>query len=322
MKNKLSPLFAAAILLWSCDKIDDPIPKGLGNSLNLNSAIEFVTDPSLNINDTNDLKNFLANSNWTDTATSPSNTSKRFIVVEEFTGHTCINCIPGTKEILRLDSIYGEQLIPVGIHAGTFALPRDPVKYKLDFRAKPPGFGETIFELFNPEGANPRAVVNRLTTAAGNAKSIAEWSKDIKDFENEPPIASLSITNYFDAAQSVIRSNIEIEWLVSNSETYKLQLYVLEDHIVGYQKDSQDPRIDIPDYDHRHVLRKFVNGTFGKELLPAIVNEKETIEYIYPFTEGMVENNNNNIKVVAFIFNNDPNSYEVMQANAAYIVKK
>lgn len=320
MKNYFLLSIVSLFLFWSCDKIDNPIPEGLGNTIRLDSNIEYIVDPSLNITTASELENLLANSNWGDSIVSPNNSTQRFIVIEEFTGHTCINCIPGTKEIVRLDSIYGDQLIPIGIHAGTFAELRPP-KYIVDFRP-PSGFGETIFDEFNPEKANPRGVVNRQTTAAGNAKSLSEWSKDIKLVENDAPVASLQIKNFFDSSAKILRTNLEIEWLVTRPESYNVQLQVLEDHIIAYQKDAQDPRIDIPDYDHRHVLRKFVNGERGKQLDTANVNSTEIIEYIYPMIETLQPNNNKNVEVVAFIYFQDGGTTEIVQGNAAYIVNK
>lgn len=302
----------------ACDKIDNPFPESTGISID-GDGIEYVVDSVYGLNDSLAVVNFIDSLNWVET-TSPDNSTQRFIVIEEFTGHTCINCIPGTKEIVRLDNQYGDQLIPIGIHAGTFAELRPP-KYLVDFRP-PSGFAEEIFKEFNPEKANPRGVVNRQTTAAGNAKSLSEWSKDITLVENDAPFVSLQIKNFFDSTAKVLRTNLEVEWLVTRPETYNIQLQVVEDHIIAYQKDSQDPRIDIPDYDHRHVLRKFVNGERGKQLDTASVNSIEIIEYIYPMIETLQPDNNKNVEVVSFIYFQDGGNTEIVQGNAAYIVNK
>ncbi len=309
-----------SINFWGCDKIDNPIPDDLGTVIP-GGNVEFIVDPSLDISDSAELVKFIDSLNWVEVE-SPDNSAERFIIIEEFTGHTCINCVPGTEEIVRLDGIYGAQLIPIGVHAGTFAIPHiGQAKYFVDFRP-PSDNAEEIFNIFNPEAANPRGVVNRLTNSSGNAKSLFEWEKDIKSFENDAPSVSLLINNFFDSTANIIRSRLTIEWLVGRTETFNIQLLVLEDHIIAYQKDQQDPRIDIPDYDHRHVLRKFVNGTFGKELDSTNVGNTNIIEYIYPFNESLQPNNNKNIEVVAFIYFVEQEKYEIIQANAVKIVNK
>ena len=317
MKN----LFFIALIglaIVACDEVDNPFPSNTGISI-AGEGVEYIVDSIYGLDDSLAVANFIDSLNWIET-TSPDNSTERFIIIEEFTGHTCINCIPGTQEIVRLDNEYGDQLIPIGVHAGTFAELRPP-KYVVDFRP-PSGSAEDIFSLFNPEKANPRGVVNRQTTSAGTAKSLSEWSKDIKQFENDAPVASLQIKNFFDSTAKVLRTNLEVEWLVTRPENFSIQLQVLEDHIIAFQKDAQDPRIDIPDYDHRHVLRKFVNGTFGKQLDSANVNSTQVLEYIYPMIETLQPNNFKNVEVVAFIFFNEGDDYEIVQANDAYIVKQ
>jgi hypothetical protein len=195
-------------------------------------------------------------------------------------------------------------------------------KYSTNFNPNPQVDGETYLSTFNPEEANPRGVVNRLRQNSGNAKPKDSWSTDVINFaSNTTPKAQLALTNYYDSTSKIIRADVTVSWKESLSESYSLQVWVLEDKIIDWQKDAVDPRRDIPDYEHRHVLRKIVNGTFGKTLKPAVIGEEEKIQYIFPFTENL-RPNAKNFEVVAFIFNNDQSSYEVIQANAAHVVSE
>ena len=345
MKNILIIILAIPLFIWSCDKIDNPIPENLGNNISisgdtlsagdtlsngdtlqtgdtLNPNTEYISDQSLNISNGSALRDFIFTREW-DTAVAPINANQQFVLLEEFTGHLCINCIPGTKEILRLDSIYKEKLIPVGIHAGTFArFSEGASKYSTNFNPTPQADGEAYLSTFNPEGANPRGVVNRLRQSSGNAKPKDSWATDVMNFTaNTTPKAQLELTNYYDSTSKIIRADITVTWQESLSESYSLQIWVLEDKIIDWQKDAVDPRRDIPDYEHRHVLRKVVNGTFGKTLETAVIGESEKIQYIFPFTENL-RPNAKNFEVVVFIFDNDQSSYEVIQANAAHVVSE
>jgi hypothetical protein len=302
----------------SCDKIDDPFPKDLGNSLTISAAdsatldinTEYIVDPSLNISTVTALLELIKSNTWGDTLKGPDNSTQRFIVLEEFTGHKCIFCPLGTREIIRLDGLLGDQLIPIAIHAGDFAKPEVGTnKYTTDFRPEG-GHGETYLTTFNPGNAYPRGMVSRL---GGTSKSANSWEPDINLIKNAVPLATIKLTNYYSSASNLLRINIEIIWQSSSSENYNLQVMVLEDHIIDWQKDMA---LEISNYDHRHVLRKVVNDTFGKSLKAAFAGSVEKIEYILPLDPNWKATD---IESVVYIFNSDVTSYEVMQANAAYI---
>ena len=317
MIKKFALLFSFITFLWACDKVDDPIPSNIGETVE-NQGTSYILDKSFGVGNVSQLINFLDNNNWSDTVNAPDNSAQRFITLEEFTGHTCQFCPIGTRELTRLKGIYGNQLIPIGIHAGGFAVPKEGPKYTTDFRVDG-GHGEIYVQEFNQADAYPRGIVSRLGDIA---KSQNEWNKDIKSIKDLAPSVILKMTNYYDPVNKIIRSNLEITWLKSLTEEYNLQVFVLEDHIIDWQLDATTNPNDIPDYDHRHVLRKVVNDTYGKTLSAAELGTTETIQYIFPFTENLVPDNDKNIEVVAFIFNSDPSSLEVIQANAAHIIKK
>lgn len=308
MKKLIISLFVGSLLFAACDQIENPIPKDATQSIG-GGDVEFIPETSLGLDDSTKILDFIANGNWTEIE-APDNSAQKFIVLEEFTGHECIFCPAGTREIIRLDDIFGDQLIPVGIHAGGFARPRSSgSKYRTDFRVDGE-HGEDYLLEFNPGNAYPRGMVNRK---GRNSTGSSQWGIDINSIKDDTPIASLKLTNYFDESAEVLRVNLEIEWLQSSTEEFNLQLYLVEDHIIDWQKDGSN---ELSDYDHRHVLRQVVNGTFGKPLEAATAGEVEKIEYILPVNTAWKRDD---LESVAFIFNRDPSSYEVVQANAAYI---
>ncbi len=295
-------------LTAACDKIDDPIPADLGTSVSLDGDVEFISEPELGLTDTTLLKDFITNNVW-DTTNGSDNSNRRFMVLEEFTGQKCSSCPRGTREISRLRTIFGEQLIPVGIHTGFFATPNPPGSpmYTTDFRA-PGGHGAVYAVKFGVSG-NPRGIVNRI----GNAKAETQWEADIIAVKDDAPDAVLSLSNYYDSINHVVRSQVEIDWKKTSSNEYHLQLYVIEGKIIDWQLDGST---DIPNYEHKFVLRKVVNSTFGKELEDAVNGESEKFQYIFKLDN---EWKSKNTEIVAFIFNNDESAYEVIQANSAYV---
>ena len=103
MNKALYSLFIVAsffIFTISCDKVDDPIP------------------PNIDIVDTSII--------WDDSVFSKTNNGIRYVLMEEFTGHTCTNCPAAATEVDRLrNKKYGEKFIPIAMHATEpFAAPK------------------------------------------------------------------------------------------------------------------------------------------------------------------------------------------------------
>lgn len=325
MKNYriLSVIVLLVSAMISCDVIDDPIPENQGqilggslisDSLRNDSAFNavvdtntlYVSDPSLNINDFIDLFNFINKNDWLE-KNAPNNDNQRFVILEEFTGHYCTFCPDGTREIVRLDNKYLDTLIPLGIHAGTFAKPRSlNGKYSTDFRV-PNGDGEAYQNIFNVSGY-PSGIVSRINA---NASGLATWEQDIVNNKNKTVLASLQVTNNTDSTINAIRTKVEIEWKSNLSEAYNLQLFLLEDNIIDWQLDNG---VEDSTYNHRHVLRKVVNSRFGNDLDPAVAGNKVVYEYIYEYNAAWKFKD---LEVVAFIFERDQNSLDVIQANAS-----
>ena len=294
----------------ACDKVDDPYADSSGISISLGEDTEYIVDPSLNITTAEELLDLLNNNSW-DSTLSPDNSNQRFIVLEEFTGHTCINCFLGTDEVVRLDGEWGDQLIPVGIHAGNFAEPlASGDKYRTDHR-DPDLIGDEYSRKFNPGNQYPRGMVSRL---GGAVSEVSNWQLDIAELADDAPKASLLIKNYYAAANNLLRINVELKWKEDLTDPYNLLVYVVEDHITDWQKVLAD---DVEEYDHRHVLRKVVNSETGKSLNAALTDSIQKIEYILPLNPSWKAND---IESVAFIFNNDGSSFEIIQGNAAYLI--
>ncbi|MBL4708266.1 MAG: Omp28-related outer membrane protein [Flavobacteriales bacterium] len=308
--RKITILLFSLALFNACDKIDDPIPDSIGTTVQIGD-IQYVADPSLNIS-TDSILDFIASKTW-DSITGPNNSSQRFVVLEEFTGHKCRACPNGAREIQRLVGEYGDQLIPIAIHStNSFAAPEPSGNmYRTDFRLQS-GKGET-YRIDLNIGALPQGIVSRTTTSG---RQISQWEGDFLALKDDSPVAALSIKSFYTSSDSfLIRVQLEIEWLVTLPETYKLQVDLLESNIIDWQLDGT---VDIEHYNHKHVLRKLVNDTYGIQLKTAVAGERENFQYITTLSSAWKPEN---MEVVAFIFDSDPNSYKIVQANAVHVRK-
>ncbi|MEQ8908294.1 MAG: Omp28-related outer membrane protein [Vicingaceae bacterium] len=278
--------------------------------INPTDSVVYVIDSTFNFSNQDDINSFISNNTWIE-KNAPLNNNSRFILLEEFTGHTNVFSPIGSQEAVRLDSIYGEQLIPVSIHAGPFARPQASPsgKYTTDFRVEG-GHGEVFLNTFNVN-SYPSGLVNRKNK---QAVSSSNWTQLVSDYANDNPIVSLDLTTFYSANVNTVRAQVDIEWLSSTvSSQHNLSVFLVEDHILDWQKSGTQ---DIEFYNHRNVLRKVVDRTFGKPLKSPNVGDKESIQFITTVKPNW---NASNLKVVAFIFDDNPSTYEVIQANSSHI---
>lgn len=99
------------------------------------------------------------------------------------------------------------------------------------------------------------------------------------------------------------RSNITVNCTLKPSADIDghLQLWVIEDHIVAYQRDIDLGRI--PDYEHNHVYRASINGV-GGDAVALKANIHATTSHSIAVRDTEKEKwALENISVVAFVYN-------------------
>jgi len=115
--------------------------------------------------------------------------TERVILLEEFTGHTCVNCPEATHLAHDLKETYGEQLLLLSIHAGELAEPSDS-PFEADFRTAP---GTAIYNEFAPIGV-PTGMVNRTESSGSVVLFKDGWEPAINNLINLPQQASISVS--------------------------------------------------------------------------------------------------------------------------------
>jgi thiol-disulfide isomerase/thioredoxin len=85
------------------------------------------------------------------------------ILIEDFTGHLCVNCPKGAEKYHDLQMLYPDKILVVGIHGGGFAKPTiddsPDAKYTNDFRTS---VGNELIIKYNAESVGmPCALVCR-----------------------------------------------------------------------------------------------------------------------------------------------------------------
>jgi len=277
MKNTLYLLTVLALLAGACDKIDEPylVPTG-GNQ------------------------------------PGPDEKTRK-ILLEEFTGHLCVNCPEATRLARDLKQVYGEQLVLLTLHAGDLSLPGNP-PYDADYRTEA---GTAIFNFYDPVGV-PTGLVNRKPYEGGTVLFKDNWEPAILELKDIPPDASIEIAFEYEETSRKLDLHIHTEFLNDLDGQYNISVFITESMIVSAQKNdlaSLGPTPDWLDYEHSHLLREAVSGTWGDLLL-----SQPPAGAIMVKDYSLILDNNWNVHncgVVAII--TDADTYEVIQAEEVHL---
>ncbi len=214
---------------------------------------------------------------------------KKNVLVEEFTGQTCVNCPTAAAAIADLQKTifeaYSEQhVISVAIHGGSMAIDA------------PYGLATPLGQQYNTAWGIeswPSAVIDRV--GAPNS-DINSWNGDIIERLGEAPKAELSMQeNSYDAASRTLSLKVDITAPEAVNGT--LQVWLTESHIIGYQ--SMPGGGHNTQYEHNHILRDAVNGANGESIaLAAGEALSKTYTYVLDATWKP-----EHMAVVAFVHN-------------------
>ena len=238
----------------------------------------------------------------------PPDTTKlvKKVLLEDYTGHTCVNCAEAGVVAHDLQGIYGEQLIVIAVHAGFFAwpVPSDPFLTD-DFRCDA---GEAWNTYFGVELAgNPNGIVNRVPSSPGNyIVSVDNWDGAINDELQKDPVAGMTIENDFNEGSKKLTTIVKTEFVEELAGTYSLLVCITQDSIISGQKNN-DPNVgDVPlieEYVFMHTLQGSMNGDWGEVLIEnPVVDQEYEKTYSITFEDDWVPKN---CHVVAFVFDED-----------------
>lgn len=288
-----SLLFVFIYFFSACDKIDEPYKK----------------QQSINA----DTTGVLTGTTTTDTI------DKRVILLEDYTGHTCVNCPKAHVKAHELIQKYGNQLVVMAVHQGTFAAPASSGDYTYDFRVLP-----TVDEWNSVWGITgyPAGLINRTKYNSSFVCTYSSWDSKIGSIVSTAPEAIINIKNYYNTTTTKYTTRIKTKFIASLSGNYKINVCIIEDSIIKPQKNS-DPNIgstpDILDYVHMHVLRDVVNSTWGNSITNNPINAGTEINNSYTLTlksDWKIKN----LSIVAFLY--DTNDYHILQVAMAPLENK
>lgn len=269
-------LATAGFLLMSCDKVEEPFTRKI----------------------------------FIDTTTQ---VHQKRVLLEDYTGHTCVNCPDAALIAHNLKNNLGNKLVIIAVHAGWFANPTPTGDFTDDFRTETGNAWDATFGISNV--GNPNGLVNRKNYTSGeHILSPAAWSGAVMDALDEPVLIDLKIDNDYDTATRQLSTDVTIEFVETIDQNLNLIVVITESGIIAPQKNNNaetGPTPIIYDYEHNDMLRASVNSIWGTPV--AAIGTTNPVSVKKSFTHTLNQTYKAaNCKVVAFVYDTD--TKEVLQA--------
>jgi thiol-disulfide isomerase/thioredoxin len=244
----------------------------------------------------------------------------RKMLLEDFTGHHCVNCPAAHKIIEDLHKVYGERMVVMVIHTGFFAKP-SVAPFDYDFRTQA---GDDIGTQFGAISSTlPKGMANRKDNGSGyliNPTAYGTAVSLILDSMPEKPDIYIELSPSYNTTDSSISVDVKMTALTDMpSGKYNLSVMVTESNIIKAQKNN-DPTIGPPeilDYHHNDVLRAGINGSWGDEIINGKITNGQVFNKSYANFKIGSDWNPDELKIVAFVYYADgPNDKVVIQAES------
>lgn len=224
-------------------------------------------------------------------------TVERVVLVQEFTGQSCVNCPNGAATIHALQENFPGSVIAVCFHPeGTpFTAPVGP---NLGLTAPQ---ATEYFNYYRPNGF-PAAMIN----GGKLLYNIDEWSSAVSSALSTPSPADIELSCSINEQTRELTANWNVKFNQMYSNKCSVLLWVMENGIIGPQLSSTQGVI--VEYSHNHVFRQSLNGLWGEELGDSFATE-QTVSGSSTITlkdSWKAEN----LQVVAFIFQTDSKKVE------------
>lgn len=216
------------------------------------------------------------------TPTPPTgSTVTRNVLLEDCTGFRCNNCPDAAVRAQQLKDIYGDRLTVVAVHmTTTFAEPLPP-NYITDFRTPAGNAYETTFGIT----ALPTGMVNRKLINNSRLVSRYTWSTAVAGMIDQAAAIDLQVDSLsYDPVANTVSGTIRGILLQPLSTAHNITLYITEDHVIDWQMNNQANPPDVPDYDHRHVLRGALNSPWGEAFMGTSTAVGDTVDLAFSYT--------------------------------------
>lgn len=188
-------------------------------------------------------------------------TQKKKILLEEYTGLNCGWCPEGHQMAnVLLDALPGQSFV-VNVHAGSYA---EPSGNQADYRTDE---GISLAEWFNTASYGyPCGSVNRyLLSGEQYLSSRSLWTEIATEIHKQDAPVNLYVESLYDGDTGKLSVHVEGYFTEQESAAQMHELSVLwtQDDIVGYQNGGNAG----DEYVHQHMLRGYISDTWGDDIV-------------------------------------------------------
>lgn len=222
-----------------------------------------------------------------DTITPVPLTGLKNVLIEEYTGYTCGNCPPAAETAKNLTSQFPGRVFVMTVHAGFFAepIPSHPEDYRTPV-------GTELDQFFGMSNAgNPNGMVDRKAFNSQQILAPSSWSGAVNARLQDALVADMALATRYEAATRTVVITTHVKYNQMGEPEDRLVLHILEDSIVGFQKDYRyRPNENITNYVHRYVLRGSVTPAFGLAIAEGgapVQGQSYKCTYRYVLPEGI-----------------------------------
>lgn len=255
--------------------------------------------------------------NLLDTTYMTSNFSTnvtRKILIEEFTGASCVNCPDGKIKLDEVLTAYPDRTLAIGLHHGALGAPVNHSKQNPDFRTKA---AEEIAYKFG-SNSMPSALINRKEFNGERVIGRLSWKLKVEEILNDPAKIKINSKCTLDNISNQYIYELEIEFLEDYTNEVNYTIAMLEDDIIAEQKNGS---AIIENYNFEHVLRKTYTNSLGNILVKPNGSTKYEKGRIYK-KQIVLDNihaswNIDKIHLIGYITDNT--TQEVIQTSKTYL---
>lgn len=255
-------------------------------------------------------------SDWEQTVNLPDNNaveSKRVVLLEEFTGTSCVNCPAGIAISNAIADAYPNNVVLIGIHSRFLAQPA--TKGQVDMRLPD---AQAIEDFLGNWLAKPEAAINRLYSIQADGYRYGNpdsWKGIVEAELQKAPDFELTISPAYNAANRELRVTLNAKALKDFNEPIHLHCGITQSGIIADQLNNQSPKII--NFEHNHVLLKMLSAVSGDRIAAsANANTSYTKTYTFTMPTDSILWNADHCDVFGFV-SLDENKKYILQAAEA-----
>lgn len=225
---------------------------------------------------------------------------KKRVVLEEFTGKTCVWCPAGHLVAANMKEEDPNNVFLINIHVGGYAA--GTPNYRTNF-------GTAIDGQASVTGY-PAGTVNRQAfgTSTGTSTGRDEWAENAETLKTQDAYVNVAVEATLDSTTRELIVNVEAYYTGDAPTTSNfLNVAITQDDIHGPQTGGATNNPGMMDEDdnyiHNHMLRYMMTGQWGEEITTVSTGDlvQKTYSYTLPAIIGDVDMDVTKLHIVAFM---------------------